>query len=132
MATWEDVRRLVAALPGTDEHASYGGRPSWRVAGKGFVFERPLGEADLATLARVGNPVDGPVLGARTADEGEKLELIAADPRVYFTIPHFDGYPAVLVHLDRIAVDELAEVVDTAWRSRAPRRLLAARDGSST
>ena len=51
MATWDDVRRLVAALPGTDEHASYGGRPSWRVGGKGFVWERPLAEKDLAALA---------------------------------------------------------------------------------
>ena len=129
MATWDDLRRLVAALPGTDEHASYGGRPSWRVAGKGFVFERPLGANDLAALEAAGTPVDGPVLGARTADEGEKLALIADDPRVYFTIPHFDGYPAVLIHLDRIEVDELAEIVDAAWRTRAPKRLLAEHPG---
>lgn len=127
MATWDDVRRLVAALPGTDEHASYGGRPSWRVAGRGFVFERPLGAADLAALAELGTPVDGPVLGARTADEGEKLELLAADPDIYFTIPHFDGYPAVLIRLDRIDADELAELVDAAWRTRAPKKLLAER-----
>ena len=83
-----------------------------------------------ANLSWPGGPTAlGPTLArvARTADEGEKLDLVAADPRVYFTIPHFDGYPAVLVHLDRVGVDELAEIVDAAWRTRAPKALLAER-----
>lgn len=124
MATLDDVRRLVAALPGTDEHASYGGLPSWRVAGRGFVWERPLRARDLADLAALGVPApEGTLLGVRTADEGEKAELLAADPDVYLTVPHFDGYPAVLVRLERIGLDELVEVVDAAWRTRAPAAL---------
>ena len=65
------------------------------------------------------------MLSVRVADEGVKAALIADDPEVYFTTPHFDGYPAVLVRLVRIPADELAELVEDAWRLRAPRTLLA-------
>lgn len=65
------------------------------------------------------------MLGIRVADEGVKAALVADDPDVFFTIPHFDGYAAVLVRLDRIAVDELTELIEDAWRLRAPKRLLA-------
>lgn len=129
MATWEEVRRLVAALPETDEHASYHGRPSWRVRGKGFVWERPLGKADRAAMGDAVPAEDDPVLGVRVADVGIKAALLADDPSVYFTIPHFDGYPAVLVRLDRIGPAELAELVEEAWRLRAPRQLVARYDG---
>ncbi len=123
MSTWDDVRRLVAALPDTDEHASYGGRPSWRVHGKGFVWERRLGKGDRAALGPAAPAEDDPVLGVRVADDGVKAALLADDPDVYFTIPHLDGYPAVLVRLDRLDVDELAELVEEAWLLRAPVRL---------
>jgi hypothetical protein len=56
-------------------------------------------------------------------DEGAKLALVADDPDVYFTTSHFDGYPAVLVQLDHISVDELAELAVEAWLARAPKRL---------
>ena len=121
MATWDDVRRLALALPETDEHASYGGAPSWRVKGKGFVWDRPLRRADREAVV----DVDGPVLGVRVPDPGVAEALIADDPHVYFTIPHFDGYPAVLVRLDRIDVAELEELVVEAWLARAPARLAA-------
>ncbi len=127
VATWDDVRRLVAALPGTDEHASYVGLPSWRVAGKAFVWERPLGASDLAALGDAAPAGDVPLLGVRVADEGEKRALLRGDPRVFLTTPHFDGYPVVLVRLDRVADAVLAELVEDAWRDRAPRRLLAER-----
>ena len=132
MATWDDVRSLVAALPDTDEHASYGGHPAWRVHGKGFVWDRPLGVADRNALADAAPGEDEPVLGVRVADEGVKAALLAQDEAVFFTTPHFDGYPAVLVRLERIAVDELAELVEDAWRERAPRRLVAERDARDT
>ena len=129
VATWDDVRRLVAALPDTDEHASHGGYPSWRVHRKGFVWERPLRAAERAALGSAAPDDLEPVLGVQVADEGIKAALIADEPDVFFTTPHFDGYPAVLVRLGRIPLEELAELVEDAWRVRAPKRLLADSDG---
>ena len=124
MADWDDVRRLALALPETSEKASYGGAPGWTVKGKGFVWDRPLRPADLAALGDAAP--DGPVLGAIVPDLGAKEALLAADPDVYFTTPHFDGYAAVLVRLDRIDVDELHELVVEAWLARAPKWLAKA------
>jgi hypothetical protein len=123
VATWDDVRRLALALPETAEKASYGGAPSWTVKDKGFVWDRPLRAKDREALGDAAP--DGPVLGARVPDLGVKDALVAAQPDVYFTTPHFDGYPAVLVRLDRIDVDELEELVTDAWLARAPKRLAA-------
>ena len=127
MATWDEVARIASALPGVEEGTSYG-RRAWKVDGRVFVWDRPLGVKDRAALG-AGAP-SGEVLGARVADEGEKFALIEDDPAVFFTIPHFDGYPAVLVRLDVIAVHELEELVSEAWADRAPRRRLAERDGT--
>ncbi|MCW2681794.1 MAG: hypothetical protein JWM62_3195 [Frankiales bacterium] len=121
MATWQDVRRLALGLPETAERASYGGAPSWTVKDKAFVWERPLRAKDVEELGETAP--DGPVLGAGVADEGVKQALVAAQPDVFFTTSHFDGYPAVLVRLDAISTDELAELVTDAWLARAPKRL---------
>ncbi|MFC6706412.1 MmcQ/YjbR family DNA-binding protein [Flexivirga alba] len=123
MATWDDVRRIVADLPEVDTKVSWG-HLMWRVKGKGFVWERPLGKKDRADLGDAAP--DGEILGVRVPDEGVKQAFIADDPSIYFTIPHFDGYPAVLVRLDEIDVDELTEVVTEAWLDRAPKKLAAA------
>ncbi|MDQ6849886.1 MAG: MmcQ/YjbR family DNA-binding protein [Actinomycetota bacterium] len=123
MATWDDVRERAMALPETDEQTSRGSA-TWRVRGKGFVWERPLRRPDLEALGT--NAPDGPILGARVADVGVKEALIANDPAVFFTTPHFDGYPAVLIRLDEIAPDELSEVVVEAWLTRAPKRVAQA------
>ncbi|WP_285647976.1 MmcQ/YjbR family DNA-binding protein [Actinomycetospora sp. NBRC 106375] len=121
MATLDDVRRLALALPRTTEKVSWGSA-HWRVSSRGFVWERPLRRADEAALAETGVPLpDGDVLGVRVADEGVKQALLADDPDVYFTTPHFDGYPAVLVRLERIGADELRELVEEAWVLRAPK-----------
>ena len=120
MATWADVRRLALALPATTEGTSWGS-PAWKVRDRTFVWERPLRRADLEHLGDAAP--DGPLLGAAVADEGVKRALVADDPAVYLTTPHFDGYAAVLVRLDAIGVDELAEVVTDAWLAKAPRRL---------
>ena len=120
MADWDDVRRAAMALPEVSEGSSYGSR-AWTVRNKGFVWERPLRRGDLEALGAAAP--DGPILGARVADIGVKEALIADEPDVFFTTPHFDGYPAVLIQLDRIAVPELAEVVVEAWLARAPKRL---------
>ncbi|SDH82942.1 hypothetical protein SAMN05192558_105247 [Actinokineospora alba] len=122
MATWEDVRRIALALPETTEQVSRD-TAQWRVKGKGFVWERPLRRADLAALGD--SAPDGPVLGASVPDIGVKAALIADDPEVYFTTPHFDGYAAVLVRLDKITVAELEELTVEAWLTQAPKRLAA-------
>ncbi|MER7334358.1 MULTISPECIES: MmcQ/YjbR family DNA-binding protein [unclassified Micromonospora] len=124
MATWDDVRRIALGLPETSEHPSYQGAPAWKVRDRAFVWERPLRRADLDALGAAAP--DGPVLGVRVPDLGAKEALLADDPGVYFTTPHFDGYPAVLVRLDRIDPDELTELVVEAWQDRAPKRLAAA------
>jgi len=97
---------------------------SWRVRDKLFVWERPLRQSDLRALAARGQEApSGEILGARVEHEGAKLALIESDPEVYFTIPHFDGYAAILALLERISVEELEELVVEAWLVRAPKRL---------
>ncbi|WP_395245426.1 MmcQ/YjbR family DNA-binding protein [Agromyces sp. MMS24-K17] len=120
MADWEDVRRLALSMPDAVEQESRGA-PAWRVRGKVFVLDRPLRQTDLAHLGLTEQP--GPVLGARVDDEAVKHALIAEDPTVWFTTPHFDGYAYVLVHLDRISDRRLGELVTDAWLSVAPVRL---------
>lgn len=120
MATWDDVRRIALVLPETTEESSRG-VSGWQVKGKGFVWERPLRKSDLEALGDT--TPGGPILGARVLDIGVKAALIADEPDVFFTTPHFDGYPAVLVRLDRIGVAELEELIVEAWLDRAPKRL---------
>jgi hypothetical protein len=123
MANWADVRELALALPETTERTGgHDGGVQFRVKDKLFVWERPLRPKEAAELPA---PPDGPVLGARVADLGVKDALVAADPEVFFTVSHFDGYPSILVRLDRIGRAELAEVVTDAWLARAPKRLAA-------
>jgi hypothetical protein len=120
VATWEDVHRLALALPEASEGLSRGLR-QWRVKDKGFVWERPLRRADLDAL---GDEVpEGPILGARVEHLVAKEALLADDPTIYFTTPHFDGYPAILVRLDRIGLEDLQELIVEAWLARAPTRL---------
>jgi hypothetical protein len=123
VATWDDVRRIALALPQTSEETSRG-LAHWRVKDKGFVWERPLRRADYEALGDAAP--DGPILGARVEHLVAKEALLADDPDVFFTTPHFDGYPAVLVRLDRISLEDLEEVVVEAWLCRAPKRLARA------
>jgi hypothetical protein len=123
VATWDDVRRLALALPETSERLSRG-NVQWRVKDKLFVWERPLRASDLEALGD-GAP-DGPILGARVEHLVAKEALVADPSGVYFTTPHFDGYPSILVVLDRIAVDDLEEVTTEAWLARAPAKLARA------
>ena len=124
MASIEDVRRLALALPETEERAGRHGLPEWRVRGRLFAWERPLGRADLVALGP--SAPAGVVLGVSVADLGVKEALLAGEPGALFTTPHFDGYAAVLVHLDEVEPDLLAELVSDAWLARAPKRLAAA------
>jgi hypothetical protein len=123
LATWDDVRRIALALPETTEEVSRE-NAHWRVKDKGFVWERPLRRSDLEALGDAAP--EGPILGARVEHLVAKEALIANDADVFFTTPHFDGYPAVLVRLDEISVEDLEEVIVEAWLCRAPKRLARA------
>jgi hypothetical protein len=123
VASWDDVRRIALALPETSERVSRD-LCQWVVKDKGFVWERPLRRADFEALGA--EAPDGPILGARVEHLVAKEALLADDAGVFFTTPHFDGYPAILVRLDRISVDDLNEVIVEAWLARAPKRLARA------
>jgi hypothetical protein len=120
MATWDDVRRVALALPHTSEGSRHG-TTTWLVKDKGFVWERPLRKSDFLALGN--RAPDGPILGAHVDHEGIKHALIAGDPEVFFTTPHFDGYPALLVRLERIGQAQLEELVVDAWLAKAPKKL---------
>src|SRR3954464_11497009 len=120
MAAWDDVRRFALALPETAEDVSRE-LSSWRVRKKTFAWERPLRQSDRRALGE--DAPSGPILGARVEHLIAKEALLADDPGVFFTTPHFDGYPAVLVRLPRIGVELLEEVVAEAWLTCAPKRL---------
>lgn len=123
MAAWDEVRRIALGLPETSERVSRG-LAQWRVRDKLFVWERPLRASDLRALGD--DAPSGPILGARVEHLVAKEALLADDPEVFFTPPHFDGHPAVLVQLERIAPQELEEVIVEAWLCRAPDRLAQA------
>jgi hypothetical protein len=121
VATWDDVRRIALELPEASEGVSRDLR-RWLVKDKGFVWERPLRRADYEALGDAAP--EGPILGARVEHLVAKEALLADDPGVFFTTPHFDGYPAVLVRLDEIGLEDLREVIVEAWLARAPKRLV--------
>jgi hypothetical protein len=123
VAGWDDVRRIALSLPEASEDIRRG-QMFWRVRDKQFVWERPLRQSDLRALGD--SAPEGPILGARVEHLVAKEALLADDPGVYFTTPHFDGYPAVLVRLPEIALDELEELIVEAWLCRAPKRLAKA------
>ena len=111
MASESDVREIALSLPETEERPSYG-TPGFRVKDRLFARIREPG-----------------VLVLRVADEGEKDFLLRAEPDKFFTTPHYDGYPSVLVRLGAVDRDELRELLTDAWRVRAPKRLADAFEG---
>jgi hypothetical protein len=129
MADLEDVRRIALALPETSEKTSHG-NPAWRVRDKLFVWERPLRASDLRALGDAAP--EGIIVGARVPDEGAKHALVAAEPDIYFTTPHFNGYPAILIRLAEIPIADLDEIITEAWLNRAPARLAKAYLADST
>lgn len=113
MVTIEDAARLSLALPGVSEVQRWGNR-TWLVSGKGFAWERPFSKADRKRFGDV-EPPDGPIVATRVADLGEKAAVIAANPGAFFTIAHFDGYPAVLIQLNRVMKTALNEAIVDGW-----------------
>jgi len=121
VASWDDVRRIALALPEAQEGISRDWA-TWTVRKRLFVWERPLLGTDLKALGDAAP--GGAILGARVEHEEAKRALLADPSGVFFTTPHFDGYPAILVQLDEIAIDDLEEVVVEAWLNRAPPKLV--------
>lgn len=117
------MRRIALGLPGTGERPAYG-NAAWRVRDKIFVWERPLRASEARDLGERAS--SGPILGVRVEGLDAKEALLQDDPEVFFSTPHFDGYAAVLVHLEQISVEELNELIVEAWLCRAPKRLARA------
>lgn len=122
MATVEDVRDIALALPGVTERINgHTGEPGWRLASGQIAWMRSPRATDLRQLAELGLEwPSGPVLGVRVGGLEEKEALLGAEPEALFSIPHFDGYPGLLVRLDAVDRDRLAEIIADAWLVRAP------------
>jgi hypothetical protein len=128
MAGWEDVAAIALALPEVAEEPTYAER-AWKVRKKTFAWERPLRKKEVEGLGGFepeGAAPRGEILAVRVADEEAKQALTSSEPAIYFTTSHFEGYPAVLIRLDRIGRAELEEVIVEAWLAKAPKRVAAA------
>jgi hypothetical protein len=121
MVSVEEVARTAMGLPGVSEGERYGHR-TWFVAGKAFAWERPFSKADIRRFGDAAPP-DGPILAVSVADLGEKEAVLAAEPEGFFTIPHFDGYAAVLIALDAVTEGAVREAIVDGWLACAPPEL---------
>lgn len=121
MVTIDEVAALASALPEVTEGERHGHR-TWFVAGKAFAWERPFSKAD---VKRFGDetPPAGPILAVSVEDLGEKEAVLAANPRAFFTISHFDGYAAVLIQLRRATKKAVRDALLDGWLAAAPPKL---------
>ena len=108
MPTWDDVAEIGTRFPGVETSTSYG-TPALKVKGKLMCRLR----------------TDPDALVVRVIDLADREALLAGQPDVFFTTPHYDGYPYVLVRLDVVDRSQLSELLEDAWRIRAPKRLVA-------
>ena len=128
MVSLDDVARIAGDLPEVVETERHGVR-AWAIPGatarggaKVFAWERPFSKADIRRYGAE-TPPDGPILAIRVADLHEKEAVLAANPGGFFTIPHFDGYAAVLVHLEKVTEADLREAIVDGWLACAPAEL---------
>jgi len=116
MATWDEVRTIAGELPGIQARGN-----EWRVRNNLVAWERPLRKSDFEALGD--DAPDGDILAVWLPDLAAKESLLADDPAVYFTTPHFDGYRVILIRLEDASAGELEELIIEAWIDRAPKRL---------
>jgi hypothetical protein len=121
VVTLDEVARVAMELPDVTEVERHGNR-SWAVAGKVFAWERPFSKADIKRFGDAAPPA-GPILAVSVDDLGEKEAVLAAQPEAFFTIPHFDGYAAVLIQLRRVGKRALREALLDGWLACAPAKL---------
>ncbi len=114
----DEVARIAEGLPDVTVGERRGNR-TWFVGGKAFAWERPFSKADLARFGEQPPPA-GPILAVRVADLHEKDAALIANPAAFFTIPHFDGYAAILVQLRKVTRRALVEALREAWRVSCP------------
>lgn len=118
MVSVDEAARMALGLPEVVEGERHGNR-TWSVAGKVFAWERRYSKADIRRFGDA-SPPDGPILAVRVADLGEKEAVLAAQPEAFFTIPHFDGYSAVLIQLKAVTKRALREAITDGWLACAP------------
>jgi hypothetical protein len=118
MAEIEDVARIARELPEVAVGVRHG-NVTWSVGGKAFAWERPFSKADLRRFGAT-PPPEGPIVAVRVADLVAKESLLATASDGYFTIPHFDGYPAILIQLPRVAEEALRSALVEGWLACAP------------
>jgi hypothetical protein len=121
VVTIDDAARIAEGLPEVTEGHRHGHR-TWFVQGKAFAWERPFSKADVKRFGDT-SPPEGPILAVSVEDLGEKEAVLAANPKAFFTIPHFDGYSAVLIQLNKVSKKALREAIVDAWLARAPNQL---------
>ena len=118
MVSVDDAARMALDLPEVSEGERHGHR-TWSVRGKVFAWERPFSKADIRRFGDA-TPPDGPILAVHVGDLSEKEAVLAANQKAFFTIPHFDGYAAVLIQLDAVTRRPLREAIIDAWLACAP------------
>lgn len=118
MVSVDDAAAIALALPDVTEGERHGHR-TWFVAGKGFAWERAFSKTDIRRFGDAGPPA-GPILAVRVADLGDKEAVLAEAPKGFFTIPHFDGYAAVLIQLGAVGSRALRDAILDAWLACAP------------
>jgi hypothetical protein len=122
VVTFDDVASMAMTLPASAELDRRGSR-TWSVKTNTFAWERPFTKADIKRFGHTTAPT-GPILAVRVDDLDEKEAVLAVADDGFFTIPHFDGFPAVLIQLDVASHDEVREAVIDAWMSCAPPALV--------
>jgi hypothetical protein len=118
VASLDDVIGAVSALPEVVEGERHGHR-TWFVGGKAFAWERPFSKADIRRFGAE-TPPEEPILAVRVEDLGEKEAVLAAGNAGFFTIPHFDGYAAVLIELRRAASASVRDALTDGYLACAP------------